>query len=526
VAKFSVLHGRPFCVLVIGLFPLVHNLAAAAPPSAAQVELGRHLFTRVWEPQLGNPESGDGLGPLFNGRSCAECHHQGGVGGGGSAHHDVDFIQPFVPGTESESYLTQVSRTSSRVHPGRPSAVVMLHRFGVSREYARWRADEIIALSRIDPEAKSKISLSHEHSAIRVPHGLRVNSIVDHQPDASLTDPMVLELSPSSSANTAGDDVRLRVKRRPDPPPARFIGCGHGLCYPPYREGPRLWGINTPPLFGLGRLEQVTLADVTAIAESQPPEIRGRAAILPDGRLGRFGWKAQHASLRDFNDEACAVELGVSTPTSRQAPAPRLHPTDDEDAASLFRQSDGSNPDISAHGVDALTAFVAALPQPRELVDTRQLAVEQRSNTAASVRMPAVPITSPVFEPRDVRAGRHIFQSIGCAVCHTPDNGPVSGVYSDLLLHDVGTETYYGSYFQRRTGEHAATPGEFRTPPLWGVADSAPYLHHGRAESLEQAIGLHAGQAESAVKKYCEELAPDQRRQLIAFLKNLKAPLP
>ena len=40
----------------------------------------------------------------------------------------------------------------------------------------------------------------------------------------------------------------------------------------------------------------------------------------------------------------------------------------------------------------------------------------------------------------------------------------------------------------------AAKRGEWRTPPLWGFRDSAPYLHDGRAQDLAQAVALHGGQ--------------------------------
>jgi CxxC motif-containing protein (DUF1111 family) len=498
----------------ISSLPLVTGPINTGPktrtPQDHAVELGRHLFTRVWEPALAGPDSGDGLGPMFNGRSCAECHHQGGVGGGGSALHNVEFIQQLVPDTDSEWYLTRVSRESSRVHRGRPTDVVMLHRFGVRKEYAVWRADEIIALSRFDPEIKPKLGLSREYpEAHGPPRG--EGSFVDHQHDASLAQPCVMKLS--MMPNVEG--IRFHVVPHPEPPTVGFI-CG-GCRTPPYREGPRAWAINTPPLFGLGRLEQISLADVQAIAAAQPETIRGRAAILPDGRLGRFGWKAQHASLRDFNDEACAVELGLNTPTARQAAPPRLDLADEEEGASPYWRRVRSNPNISAHGVDAVTAFVRALPQPRELVDTRGLRAAQASDPA--------PTASPNTVVNDVLVGRRLLLSIGCAVCHTPEIGVVSGVYSDLLLHDIGTETW-GSYFQRGFGEHTAAPGEFRTPPLWGVADSPPYLHNGRAQTLEQAIEAHGGQAEEAAKNFREELTPDQRRQLVAFLKNLRAPLP
>jgi CxxC motif-containing protein (DUF1111 family) len=66
-------------------------------------------------------------------------------------------------------------------------------------------------------------------------------------------------------------------------------------------------------------------------------------------------------------------------------------------------------------------------------------------------------------------------------------------------------------------------PSEWRTPPLWGVADSAPYLHDGRAATLHDAIKLHAGQAQKSATRF-SELPAGQQEELIAFLNTLRAP--
>jgi len=63
----------------------------------------------------------------------------------------------------------------------------------------------------------------------------------------------------------------------------------------------------------------------------------------------------------------------------------------------------------------------------------------------------------------------------------------------------------------------------FRTPPLWGVADSAPYLHDGRAATLDDAIRQHAGQAADAADRYAT-IAPQGRHELLTFLGTLRAP--
>src|SRR6185312_2268972 len=68
-----------------------------------------------------------------------------------------------------------------------------------------------------------------------------------------------------------------------------------------------------------------------------------------------------------------------------------------------------------------------------------------------------------------------------------------------------------------------ATAQEWRTPPLWGVRDSGPYLHDGRATTLEQAVGFHGGQAEESTKKF-NALSLPEKQKLVAFLKSLVAP--
>ena len=163
-------------------------------------------------------------------------------------------------------------------------------------------------------------------------------------------------------------------------------------------------------------------------------------------------------------------------------------------------------------------------------------------------------------EAATIRQGHKLFASTGFAACHAEKLGSVNGLYSDLLLHDMGPElgdtgnygVFYSQLARRRTARSAAarsewwqsvrsalaqaklTPAqlakvvgamrqEWRTPPLWGVRDSGPYLHDGRADTLEQAIAFHGGQAASTTAKFFH-LKPEERQQVIAFLKSLTAP--
>jgi CxxC motif-containing protein (DUF1111 family) len=262
---------------------------------------------------------------------------------------------------------------------------------------------------------------------------------------------------------------------------------------------------NTPALFGVNLIDQIPDRVIIAMEKSQslkwgmaPRDSEdlpvGRASRLPNGRIGHFGWKAQAASLADFVQAACANELGLGNPGQAQ-PKPLSKP-----------YATASKNDLTLEQCDQITAFCASLDRPIE----------------------AAPEDSSARE--NAASGKKLFASVGCADCHTPDVGNVKGLYSDLLLHRMGQELQGGGSYNEPPipvpgggpGE-PASPGEWRTPPLWGVADSAPYMHDGRAKTLEDAIKFHGGQGAAAARKFAF-LNKAEQDQLIGFLKTLRAP--
>jgi CxxC motif-containing protein (DUF1111 family) len=109
-----------------------------------------------------------------------------------------------------------------------------------------------------------------------------------------------------------------------------------------------------------------------------------------------------------------------------------------------------------------------------------------------------------------------------------PDLGGVQG-YSDFLLHDIEDRSANGSSYRgEQTPEvpmprEHPSPEEWKTPPLWGVADSAPYFHDGNSATLRDAIVRHGGDAAPVTKAYQAMPKADQEA-VVAFLKTLKAP--
>lgn len=90
----------------------------------------------------------------------------------------------------------------------------------------------------------------------------------------------------------------------------------------------------------------------------------------------------------------------------------------------------------------------------------------------------------------------------------------MAALYSDLLLHDVAAFDAGG------VPDDDAEPREFRTAPLWGISGTAPYMHDGRAFSLEEAIAAHDSEAAESRDSY-EALTSEERAALLSFLQSL-----
>jgi CxxC motif-containing protein (DUF1111 family) len=238
----------------------------------------------------------------------------------------------------------------------------------------------------------------------------------------------------------------------------------------------------TPTTLGLGLLERIPRGTIEALADPDDLDgdgIRGRLHRLQDGRIGRFGWKADVASIREFVRDAFSTELGMTVP---EDPSSANGVTSDGD-----QQTD---PEVDSIAIDAITDFIASLaPPPRVHADQ---SLERRGET--------------------------VFAEVGCGQCHVPslqtDDGVDVHAYTDLLLHDVAEPGALGI----EAGE--AGIRDFRTAPLWGLGRSAPYLHDGRASTIEDAVRAHAGEAAAAQARFAA-LSPADRLAVLAFLASL-----
>lgn len=266
---------------------------------------------------------------------------------------------------------------------------------------------------------------------------------------------------------------------------------GDGLVFSP-RVGQQL--------IGVGLLDAIPDEDLLLAADPDDTDgdgISGRIHRLADGRVGRFGWKAEQPTVRDQVAAAFAGDLGITSP---------VFPTDDTTPVQRERLGPelGEQPEIDDHKLDRIAFYCATLAVPA-----------QREADSESVTR-----------------GAGQFSRMGCAACHVPAQrtGAVAVIneltdvtfrpYTDLLLHDLGEDLADGS----RPGD--AGPSEWRTPPLWGIGlfetvnGHTRYLHDGRARDLAEAVLWHGGEALTAREAFRN--APKATRDdLLAFLRSL-----
>lgn len=279
----------------------------------------------------------------------------------------------------------------------------------------------------------------------------------------------------------------------------------------PGAENVRTLRMSTNTL-GNGFVEAIANATLTAIANAQPGQsagaIAGQIINVPvleapgQVRIGRFGWKNQHASLLSFSADAYLNEMGI---TSNLAP---------NENTSLGRPlglfDEVADPEDAGNAdVNAFARFMRATKAPPRDADLRN-------------------------DP-DAVAGSQLFNQIGCAICHTRDittaapgtriNGGAFTVpaalgnkiihpFSDFLLHDIGT----GDGIVQNGGQ--STRNKLRTLPLWGTRTRPRHMHDGASLTFTDAILRHGGEATAVTNRF-RNLLGGQRSQIVTFLQSL-----
>ncbi len=219
-------------------------------------------------------------------------------------------------------------------------------------------------------------------------------------------------------------------------------------------------------------------------------------------RAGRFGWKAQVATVLTFSADATRNELGVTN--------------------SLIPTENAPNGDM------ALLASCDAVADPEDLPDAEGYTFIDRVTHFQRY------LAQPPQTPRSGMTGETVFNAIGCNACHVAEwttssdksleaaiRGKTIRPYSDFLVHDMG---FLGDGVQ----DGDATEQEIRTPTLWNLRTRDPMLHDGSAsggsfeERVTIAILAHGPLGEAAASAAAFAALPEaDKSSLVAFLDSL-----
>lgn len=405
--------------------------------------IGNSFFKRNWVQAPASTTARDGLGPHFIARSCGGCHVNDGRGA------------PPAPGDQPVSLLLRLSMPGVGAHGGIVPEPVYGDQFNN------------FAIRDVKPEGKVTIDTEtlHGQFADATPYSL----------------------------------VR---------PVYGFRDLGYGAMAPEVRVSPRV----APQIIGVGLLEAIPEAEILKNAAEQaalPGPIKGRPNRVwdaPSGKtmLGRFGWKANVATVAHQTAGAFQGDIGITSPVFPDEACT----TAQADCLAAPKGSLGKVPEIDAKTLSDVVFYQATLAPPA------------RRNLA---------------DP-EVKRGAALFHEAQCAVCHRPSyvTGPAPNPevsspalvgqrihpYTDLLLHDMGEALADG----RPDGE--ANGRQWKTPPLWGVGlikevnGHTRLLHDGRARGVLEAVLWHGGEAEASRERVRRMSAPE-RTALVKFVESL-----
>ena len=395
--------------------------------------VGNSFFTQNWVTAPSSTAGRDGLGPLLNAQSCSSCHFKDGRG-----------APPLNADDPQRGLLLRLSV------PGPDGTPVPLDNYGDQLQDR--------SINGVAPEGSMVITYDEVQGTYADGTAFQL-------------------LAPTYSVGTPAygpipDDVMI---------------------------SPRV----APAVFGVGLLQAVPEETVVAAADPEDSDgdgISGRPNHAPDESgdmvLGRFGWKANVATVNQQNTNAFHGDIGITS---------TLRPDQGCTSAETECQSapTGGSPEIDDQKVQRVEFY------------TRTLAVPARRNVSDAAAV----------------EGEALFGSIGCSSCHTPEmqtgDSDIAALadqtirpYTDLLLHDMGP----GLADNRPDGD--ATGTEWRTAPLWGIGlvetvnGHTRFMHDGRARDLTEAVLWHGGEAAAAQDRF-RRLSAAQRAALISFLESL-----
>ncbi len=418
--------------------------------------IGNSFFKRNWVEAPASTQARDGLGPHFIARSCGGCHVQDGRGEPPAIFNRLgDTKDPTV------ALLMRLSIPGKDAHGGPKPDPVYGDQFNNA------------AIQGVKPEGRVTLRYETIHGKF-------------------------------------ADGTPYTLQK----PVYGFADLGYGPLHPDIMISPRI----APQIIGVGLLEAIAEADILANATDQaaaPGPIKGQANKVwdaPSGAmmLGRFGWKANVATIAHQTGGAFLGDMGI---TSRHFAQEACTPAQKDCLAAPSGQEDAS-----------------VQGQPGVEIDDKTLA------DVIFYQATLAPPARRNVNDAQVLRGQALFAQAQCATCHRPSyvtqagpfphltskalNGQRIWPYTDLLLHDMGER------LADNRPDFGANGRQWKTPPLWGtglikdVNGHTRLLHDGRARGVLEAVLWHGGEAEGSKNQVLKMKKPD-RDALVKFVESL-----
>ncbi len=225
--------------------------------------VGNGFFRRMWVTAPSSTEAADGLGPLYNARSCQGCHLKDGRG--------------HPPSGPDDSAVSMFLRLSIPPQSDAEQGALASYRQAVVGEPTYGTQLQDLAIPGLKGEGRMVIT--YEESPVELAGG---ETVMLRRPTYSVAEP------------------------------------AYGPLHPETMLSPRV----AQPMIGLGLLEAIPEADLLARADPDDADgdsISGRPNLVwseEAGRalMGRFGWKAGQASIAAQAASAMAGDIGISNP--------------------------------------------------------------------------------------------------------------------------------------------------------------------------------------------------------------------
>ncbi|MEO1330863.1 MAG: di-heme oxidoredictase family protein [Pseudomonadota bacterium] len=421
-------------------------------------KVGNGLFKKLWVGAPASTDASDGLGPLYNARSCQRCHLKDGRG--------------HPPAGPDDSAVSMFLRVSVPVDPRDVVKAFDDAPFATRPEPNYGEQIQDFALVGHKPEGRMRIA--YEEIEIALSDG-----------EAATL------LKPSYSVEDLG--------------------------YGPLSEQALLSPRVAPQMIGLGLLEAIPTEDLLALEDPEDADgdgISGRAHWVGSRELGRravgrFGWKAGAATVMDQSAGAFAGDMGLSNPLF-----PGGYGECVEAQTACRAAPDGDSPkhggfEVGEEALDLVTFYA------------RNLAVPARRDADAPevLRGKAVFYGAGCQSCHTPKHVTHRLETEG-PNAQPEQSFQLIWPYTDLLLHDMGAGLADGRPEGDASGREWRTAPLWGIGRAEIVSGHTRFLHDGRARTLLEAVLWHGGEAQAA-RDAVVEMSKEDRAALIRFLESL-----